>query len=93
MIVKLCNTTSKTKINKVKGTIENVLTKNGKELSKHINDLFFYNHTIRTTKDVDKLIITEARKDMSLNYYYKVKDDMICQIQNQFTEVIDYKKM
>jgi hypothetical protein len=42
---------------------------------------------------MNKLIITEARKDMSLNYYYKVKDDMICQIQNQFTEVIDYKKM
>jgi len=93
MIVKLCNTTSKTKINKVKGTIENVLVKNGRELNKHINDLFFYNYTIRTTKDIDKLIITEARKDMSLNYYYKVKDDMMCQIQNQFTEVIDYKKM
>lgn len=93
LIVRLCNTTSKTKIRKVKDHIEDAIIKHGRELNKHINDLYFYNHTLKTTKDIDKVIITEARKDMSLNYYYKIKHTFLGQLQNQFTEVIDYKKM
>ena len=36
-------------------------------IEKHINDLFFYKHTLRTTKDSVKFFSTEARIDISVS--------------------------
>ena len=36
-------------------------------IEKHINDLFFYKHTLKTTKDSVKFFSTEARIDISVS--------------------------
>ena len=36
------------------------------DVHKHLNDIFFYKHTMKTTKDNVLFYATEARVDMSL---------------------------
>jgi len=36
-------------------------------IEKHLNDLFFYKHTLKTTKDTVKFFSTEARIDISVS--------------------------
>lgn len=43
---------------------------------KHLNDAYFYKHTLKTTKDVDKVIMTEARLDLTMMYLRDAREQL-----------------
>lgn len=56
--------------------IHEVLCKHENDMMKHYNDIIFYKHTLRTTKDIDKFYVIESRIEMSLGYFKHKKDTL-----------------
>tara|TARA_B100000902_G_scaffold56651_1_gene63470 strand:+ start:2209 stop:2721 length:513 start_codon:yes stop_codon:yes gene_type:complete len=57
--------------------LNEVVRKHQPQVDKFIMDLRFYNHTIDTTDDMDKLIITEARQQDAYGRYQHAKENYI----------------
>ena len=43
---------------------------------KHLNDAYFYKHTLKTTKDTEKVIMTEARLDITMMYLRGAREQL-----------------
>lgn len=57
--------------------LNEVVSKYQPQVDKLIMDLRFYNHTLDTSTDIDKIIITEARFDDAYGRYQYAKDNYI----------------
>jgi hypothetical protein len=57
--------------------LNEVVTKHQPQVDKFIMDLRFYNNTIDTTDDMEKLIITEARQQDAYGRYQHAKETYI----------------
>lgn len=92
----ICSVLNKAPTPKIIGLVsrcKDIVNRYRKEIFKHINDLYFYNHTINSTKDLDKMIITESRRDISALKYKQVKHSLVSMLHNQTIEIVDYKKL
>lgn len=88
----LNKSTSKT-IDKVKKDIQSAVDKYSAQIEKYIIDLRFYNHTLNSTSDIDKIIIIESRKDMAYTRYLAHKEDMRNKIYFSLTHAEDYQTL
>lgn len=78
-------------LDKIKKDIQSAVDKYSPQIEKYIIDLRFYNHTIETTNDIDKIIIIESRKDLAYTRYLAHKQDLRNKIYFSLTHAEDYK--
>ena len=60
------NHASPTQLKKMIPTFRTTLNNYQRPVQKHLTDIFFYKHTMKTTKDSTLFYVTESRVDMSL---------------------------
>jgi len=92
-ICSVLNKAPKPKISPLIKRCKEIVDKHSDKLLKHINDLYFYNYTLDTTNDLDKIIVVQSRKDISLLRYYDEKRSLVSSLHNTSIESIDYKKL
>ncbi len=66
MMLKTLNKANPKQLQKIIPSFQETLTAYQQPVYKHMNDIFFYKHTMKTTKDITLFHATEARVDMSL---------------------------
>jgi len=92
----ICSVLNKAPTPKIIGLVsrcKEIVDKHSDKILKHINDLYFYNYTLNTTNDLDKIIVVQSRKDISLLRYYDEKRSLVSSLHNTSIESIDYKKL
>lgn len=67
---------NKKKIPKILQTFYDTLNTHQPSIEKHLNDIMFYRHTMKTTKDTVKFFSTEARIDMSVSKLRYERDNL-----------------
>tara|TARA_B100000902_G_scaffold34893_1_gene42042 strand:- start:112927 stop:113415 length:489 start_codon:yes stop_codon:yes gene_type:complete len=67
IIIQTLKSANKQKITRIVENFESTLRRYQPNIEKHLNDIFFYRHTMKTTKDSIKFFSTEARIDMSVS--------------------------
>lgn len=75
-IVDVLVKTSKKRLGYNIHSIKKTLDKYQPETIKHYNDLIFYKHTLKTTKDRDKFFVVETRAEIAMMRLRDLKKDM-----------------
>tara|TARA_Y100000389_G_scaffold159196_1_gene160907 strand:+ start:1914 stop:2378 length:465 start_codon:yes stop_codon:yes gene_type:complete len=83
-IVRTLKTTPRKKLNPTIHLINTAISKYQDEVTKHYNDLVFYKHTMRTTKDSEKFYVVESRADMSMMKLRHSKDHLHSHIHSSY---------
>jgi len=76
---KISRTLKRTPNNNLNITVEKItdaLRKHESDMMKHYNDIIFYKHTLKTTKDIERFYVTESRIEMSIGYFKHKKDTL-----------------
>lgn len=76
MISRTLKKTPKPNLNITVEKIHDALRKHESDMMKHYNDIVFYKHTLKTTKDIERFYVTESRIEMSLGYFKHKKDTL-----------------
>tara|TARA_B100000614_G_C14439267_1_gene449519 strand:- start:61 stop:546 length:486 start_codon:yes stop_codon:yes gene_type:complete len=66
IMLKTLNQANPKQLQKIIPSYQETLKNYQNDVHKHLNDIFFYKHTMKTTKDNVLFYATEARVDMSL---------------------------
>ena len=83
-IVTTLKSTPTKKLNPTIHLINSAIFKYQDEVAKHYNDLVFYRHTMRTTKDSEKFYVVESRADMSMMHLRHCKDHLHSHIHSSY---------
>lgn len=86
---KISRTLKRTSNNNLNITVEKItdaLRKHESDMMKHYNDIIFYKHTLKTTKDIERFYVTESRIEMSIGYFKHKKDTLHSYIHPAFKD-------
>lgn len=83
-IVKTLSTTPKKKIPNTVLIIEKALHRYQRHVTKHYNDLIFYKHTMKTTKDTTKFYSTESRAEIAIMSLRNAKESLHSHIHTSY---------